>query len=372
MSRTTTGQNTGEASPRVMENGQLNGSTIGQPRAASGMKNGGGVDGSTTELTADEQNRFQSFIEQCRENGLLQRPTGLSAEDTLDGLNDEVTLLRFLCARAFDVPGALQQFKEAQAIRCSVNTTEAYNTIDIDDFEHLRSIYPHWSGHRTKDGLPICILDAANLDGPNFAKYHNYTLSQVTCRAITSLDYLTRFVLPLCSAMADRPDSDQPVSRAVYLVDITYISLKQAWSIRGYAQSVTGLLATCYPEVVDKIYVVNAPPYFSKIWAFIKGWIDPNTATKLVIVPPADVMTTLLEMMDIECIPERYGGQSKAEGGLVPRVDGLKDLLGVEKLPDGPIKWTVDQGNRTAVAVGARGGEARKELLGSVSVKLAL
>ncbi|KAI1741492.1 CRAL/TRIO domain protein [Xylaria scruposa] len=345
-----------------MENGKLIDSTIGEPRG-SGRKNGR-LDVSTTGLTADEQKSFQSFIKQCREHGLLQRPTGLSAEDTLDGLNDEVTLLRFLCARAFDVPGALQQFKEAQAIRNSVNTAEAYNNIDIDEFEYLRSIYPHWSGHRTKDGLPICTLDAANLDGPNFAKYLNCTPSQVTCRAVTSLDYLTRFVLPLCSAMAD-----QPVSKAVYLVDITYISLKQGWNLRGYAQSFTGLLATCYPEVVDKIYVANAPPYFSRIWAFIKGWVDPNTATKLVILPPADVLTTLSKRIDIECIPERYGGQSKAEVGLVPRVDSLKPVLGIEELPDGPIKWTMDQGTRAAVAVGARRGEVRKELLGSVSTK---
>ncbi|KAI0441569.1 CRAL/TRIO domain protein [Xylaria telfairii] len=347
-----------------MENGQLDGFPAGEPRAKNGE-----LTGSTTGLTADGQKRFQLFVEQCRDHGLLNHPAGLSAEDTLDGLNDEVTLLRFLRARAFDVAGALRQFQEAQAIRCSVNTTETYNTIDIDDFEHLRSIYPHWSGHRTKHGLPICTLDAANLDGPHFAKYHNYTPSQVTCRAITSLDYLTRFVLPLCSTMTDRPDPDQPVSRGLYIVDITYISLRQAWNLRGYAQSITGLLATCYPEVVDKIYVVNAPPYFSKIWALLKGWIDPNTAKKLVIVPPADVLTTLLETIDIECIPERYGGQSKAEYGLVPRVDGLKDLVGVEELPDGPIKWTIDQGNRTAVAVGARGGEARKEFLGPVGVK---
>ncbi|KAI0469141.1 CRAL/TRIO domain protein [Xylaria cf. heliscus] len=361
-------KNTGSRDRGKLENGKLNGSTTtGEPRASE-MKNGE-LNGPTAGLTADAQKCFQSFVEECRDHGLLQRPDGLSAEDALDGLNDEVTLLRFLSGRGFDVPGALRQFKEALAIRNSVNTTEAYDTIDIDDFEHLRGIYPQWSGHRTKKGLPICTLDAANLEGPNFAKYHNYTPSQVTCRAITSLDYLTRFVLPLCSVRADRPDPDQPVSKAVYIVDITYISLRQAWNIRGYAQSITGLLATCYPEVVDKIYVVNAPPYFSKVWAIIKGWIDPNTATKLVIVPPADVLTTLLEVIDIECIPGRYGGQSKAQNGAVPPVDDLKDLLGIEELPDGPIKWTIDQGSRTAVAVGARGGEARKELLGPVDVK---
>ncbi|KAI0408302.1 CRAL/TRIO domain protein [Xylaria palmicola] len=355
-----------------MENGQLIGSTNGEPRAGETENVNGVVDDSTTGLTADGKECLQSFMKKCQEQGLLERPAGLSDKDALDGLNDEITLFRFLYARAFDIPGALRQFKEAQAIRTSVNTAGAYDTIDIDDFEHLRSIYPHWSGHRTKRGLPLCTLDAANLDGEKFAKYNAYTPSQITCRAITSLDYLTRFVLPLCSAMTDRPNPDQPVSNAVYLVDITYITLRQAWSLRGYAQSITGLLATCYPEVVDKIYVLNAPPYFSKIWAFLKGWIDPGTATKLVIVSPADVLPTLLEIIDIESIPERYGGKSTADNGMVPPVDGLKGLLGVEALPDGPIKWTVDQGNRTAVAVGVRDGKARHEVLGPVGIKAAL
>ncbi|GAP86820.1 putative CRAL TRIO domain protein [Rosellinia necatrix] len=353
-----------------MENGQQNGSTTGELRSNAG--DNGKLDDSTTGLTGYQQQRFESFVEQCREEGLLERPVGLVAEDALDGLNDEVTLLRFLSARSFDAPGALAQFKEAQTIRNSVNSAEHYNGIDIDDFEHLRRMYPHWSGHRTKRGLPICTLDVANLDGSNLAKFNNCTPSEATCRAITSLDYLTRFVLPLCSAMTDRPDPSKPVSNAVYLVDITYISLRQAWGVRRYAQSITGLLATCYPEVVDKIYVLNAPPYFSKIWAFIKSWIDPNTAKKLVIVPPEDVLTTLSETIDVECIPERYGGKSKAKDGELPSVAGLQDLLGVQELPEGPIKWATDQGIRTAVAVGVRGGEARREVLSSASIKAAL
>ncbi|KAI0423429.1 CRAL/TRIO domain protein [Xylaria sp. FL1042] len=352
-----------------MENGQVDGSTLEEPRASE--KENGELNGFTTELAAHEHQCFQSFVKQCRELGLLERPTGLSAEDTVDGLHDETTLLRFLYARSFDVSGALQQFKEAQAIRHSTNSAEAYNSIDIDDFEHLRSIYPHWSGQLTKRGLPICLLDAANLDGANLAKYRSYSVSQITRRALTSLDYLTRFALPLCAMMAADPPS-KPISGAVYLVDIASISLRQAWSLRGYAQSITGLLATCYPEVVDTIYVLNAPPYFPRIWSFLKGWFDPRTAEKLVIVPPADVLSILLEEIDVECIPERYGGQARDEHGVVPLVGGLKELLGVEELPDGPIKWTMHQGKRTAVAVGTREGEVRNEVVGPVDIKAAL
>lgn len=210
------------------------------------------------------------------------------------------------------------------------------------------------------------------MDGSNIAKFNNYTPADITCRAITSLDYLTRFVLPLCSAVTDRPNPEKAISNAVYLIDITDLTLRQTWGIRRYAQSVTGLLATCYPEVVDKIYILNAPSYFSRIWAFIKSWVDPNTAKKLVIVSPEDVLTTLLETIDVESIPERHGGKSTAKEGTIPTVDGLEKLLGVEKLPDGPIKWITDQGIRTAAAVGTRNGEARVELLRPSGAKVTL
>ncbi len=74
-----------------MENGQVNGSTLGEPRASE--RENGELNGPATGLTAHEQQCFQSFVKQCREQGLLERPTGLSAEDTLDGLHDEAALL---------------------------------------------------------------------------------------------------------------------------------------------------------------------------------------------------------------------------------------------------------------------------------------
>jgi hypothetical protein len=117
--------------------------------------------------------------------------------------------------------------------------------------------------------------------------------------------------------------------------------------------------------------VLNAAPYFGKIWSLLKGWIDPRTASKLVIVSPADVFTTLSEAMDIESIPERYGGKSRGEHGMMPCLDtGMKELLGVEELPHGPIKWSMEQQEqqeqqekRTAVAVGSKEGGVRRELL---------
>jgi tRNA G46 methylase TrmB len=55
--------------------------------------------------------------------------------------------------------------------------------------------------------------------------------------------------------MKDRPEPHKPVMSAVFLVDIASFSFKQAWNVRGYAQDISKLLATCYPETVKKVYV---------------------------------------------------------------------------------------------------------------------
>lgn len=81
-------------------------------------------------------------------------------------------------------------------------------------------------------------------DGPDMAQ-----------RACVFHDTLTRFVLPLCTAMRDRPDNENPVTHSVYLVDVSSISLKQAWDLKDFAQDISWILATCYPETIKYIFV---------------------------------------------------------------------------------------------------------------------
>lgn len=56
--------------------------------------------------------------------------------------------------------------------------------------------------------------------------------------------------------MRDQPEPvEVPLTSAVYLVDIVSFTFKQAWNVRAYAQDISKLLATCYPEVVARVYV---------------------------------------------------------------------------------------------------------------------
>jgi len=122
-------------------------------------------------------------------------------------------------------------------------------------------------------------------------------------------------------------------------------------------------------NILIRDQVLNASPYFGKIWNVLKRWIDPRTAEKLVIVPPDKVMPTLSESISIANIPQAYGGQFAFEPGMPPELD--KDTRAVmtwlseptNVLPKGPIKWIVDeQGIRKALAVGKQNGTQRHQL----------
>lgn len=78
-----------------------------------------------------------------------------------------------------------------------------------------------------------------------------------------------------------------------------------------------------YPELVERVFIVNAPKIFPTIWAFVKPFVDPNTRSKLEICGN-NYKQRLLEYISEDVLLERYGGKSKDEskicwGGRIPR-----------------------------------------------------
>jgi hypothetical protein len=71
----------------------------------------------------------------------------------------------------------------------------------------------------------------------------------------------------------------------------------------------------------------------------------------------------LQETIAIENIPVQFGGKFEYEPGGLPNLDeGLRKQLrwvgeSRTKLPAGPLKWIVRDGQRTAVVTGSMGGE---------------
>jgi hypothetical protein len=135
------------------------------------------------------------------------------------------------------------------------------------------------------------------------------------------------------------------------------------------------LLATAhYPETLDRIFLIGAPSFFPTVWGWVKRWFDPITVSKIFILSAAEVKPTLLQYMDEENIPKKYGGKLDFKFGDMPMLEpAIADSLdwqdetrkgGFRSFPTGPIKWQKgENGKMQAIAVGTQNGTKRNRPL---------
>ena len=222
-------------------------------------------------------------------------------------------------------------------------------------------------------------------------------------RLFALYENLTRFVMPLCSAVPGRPNPETPVDQSNNIVDISHVGLKQFWNLRSHMQDASTLATAHYPETLDRIFVstthdlvvcslgvyrklitqiIGAPAFFPTVWGWIKKWFDPITTSKIFILAQHEVLPTLKAFMDIDSIPKKYGGNLDFECGKMPVLDSaVKDVLDMAS-PDlermfltAPVKWIDDiDGDMTAVGVGSIDGKERREKVATLHAfaKLAL
>lgn len=74
-------------------------------------------------------------------------------------------------------------------------------------------------------------------------------------RLFALYENLTRFVMPLCSAVPGRPNPETPVDQSNNIVDISKVGLKQFWNLRSHMQDASQLATAHYPETLDRIFV---------------------------------------------------------------------------------------------------------------------
>ncbi|KAL4787179.1 CRAL-TRIO domain-containing protein [Aspergillus varians] len=323
-------------------------------------------------LNAEGASAFSTFSRQCAEKGLLQRRNGLTDEDSPDGITDERTLLRFLQANQLDPSKALEQFQQATKFHTENDALRLYDLMSVSDFEDTRLLYPHWTGRCDRYGRPILMLDVSALGKEalmHWRETRNMPLktgsgfpSTMVQRALVYFDHFTRFVLPLCSAV-----HGASVTNCVYVVDASSLSMRQAWDVREFAQEISWILATCYPETIYRVYACNISGYCSRLWAILKPFVDPVTAAKIRFLQSSESYSFLKEEIDHANIPSTIGGGHQFDTGMRPDLDEeICQALGwtapQTDLPPGPLKWTqTEEGKKKAVATGTVEGEPRRE-----------
>lgn len=301
--------------------------------------------------------------------------------------HDDETLLRYLRARKFTPQEAFNQFKDTEDWRKENELEEIYETIEVEEYEQTRRLYPQWTGRRDKRGIPVYVYEVAGLNNKAIEAYSSSTnavaktKSQVPVkmlRLFALYENLCRFVMPLCSAVPDRPHPETPISQSNNIVDISKVGLKQFWNLKQHMQDASQLATAHYPETLDRIFIIGAPSFFPTVWGWIKRWFDPITVSKIFILSNADMKKTLEQYIDPENIPKKYGGKLDFKFGDLPILEpSIENYLrwkapqpgkeGHKTIPTGPLRWEYDnQGDLVAVAVGSEKGIPRRNVIASL------
>ncbi|KAG2144171.1 CRAL/TRIO domain-containing protein [Suillus bovinus] len=279
----------------------------------------------------DRGQSLEAFKAKLRNAELYQ-----SASDDTAASHDDITLLRFLRARRYDVDKAQKQFSDTEAWRKQHNVDELFRTFEANEMESARRFYPRWTGRRDKTGLPVYVYRLASLDAPLRKELESVPSDRRYQRIVVLYEAMTRFVLPLCCHLA----APTPVSSVTTIIDLEQVSLSAMWSLRSHLQVASTMATANYPETLGTIAIVNSPSFFPTIWNWIKTWFDEGTRNKIHILGK-DPGPTLRSLIDERDIPQAYGGQLPWKFEDDPDLDdAIKEVIG--EMPKGPVLFVDD------------------------------
>ncbi|EPS41027.1 hypothetical protein H072_5087 [Dactylellina haptotyla CBS 200.50] len=326
-------------------------------------------------LTDDQKAALMDFKVLLSEKGLYQPETIIDEKRSTPASHEDSYLLRFLRAGRFNLPASFRQLEATEKWRKNGGVDGIYKDFDVKEFEETRKYYPQWTGRRDKNGVPIQVYEVGALDSRKMNMYYQSAksgaksttsnLPATSQRLIMIAEHSTNFVVPLCSSVTDRPNAEVPIETTVNIVDITGLGFSQFWGLRNHLKDASTLAQSYYPEALEKVFVIGAPSGFTKIWDWAKGWFDAATTSKIYFLTPDNITSTLQEHIDIEHIPQKYGGKLDWKFGDEPKLDDkLRSMLssaGSTAVPfvPGSVRWKDTEGKYQVEVLGTDEGRRR-------------
>ncbi|VDP90522.1 unnamed protein product [Echinostoma caproni] len=141
--------------------------------------------------------------------------------------------------------------------------------------EVIEKYFPGGICGHDKLGRPLFIAPVGCLDPKSFLKC--ITRTEFLQSRVYELEHIMKVVFPQASARAGRL-----IDQLSVIMDMQGLGLKHMSPslLTIVSESVT-VLESNYPEVLGTCFVVNAPPLFSRLYAFIKPLLSRETQEKV-------------------------------------------------------------------------------------------
>jgi len=247
---------------------------------------------------------------------------------------DDVRLLRFLRARAFDVEKAKSLLEEDIAWRKKEGIDDIKETfLNEEKAKEFLAYYPRAQHGFSKDGLPVFFERFGVLDAKGIMA--SYPLRTLLRSHLYGMELREQALEELSKK------EGKPRDEGIYII---FDLIELGWK-HFYMPAINVVMESLkiddlhYPELIKKLIIINAPSIFSVFWRLIKPMMDPRTVEKTEIYGN-NFLSYLEKDIDLESFPRVFGGKCTCE----------KDVC-IEG--GGPIIETPDV-NFKEVTVGAR------------------
>ncbi|KAJ7961155.1 patellin-6-like [Quillaja saponaria] len=210
----------------------------------------------------------------------------------------DVILLKFLRARDFRVPDALNMLLKCLAWRKEFG---ADGIVDEElGFKELEGVVAYMQGY-DKEGHPVCynaygvfrdkdMYERIFGDEEKLKKFLRWRV-QVLERGINLLHF--------------KPGGINSIIQVTDLKDMPKRELRVA------SNQILSLFQDNYPEMVARKIFINVPWYFSLLYSVFSPFLTQRTKSKFVISKEGKVAETLYKFIRPEDIPVQYGGLSR-------------------------------------------------------------
>lgn len=216
-------------------------------------------------------------------------------------------LCRWCRARKYNFEDIMMMVEEATKCRAEGKTANFYpnpkSALGCDTAVYAAQ-YPQVYSGVAKNGSPLYFSKIGNLNVEgiecittvsSIVKYHWYVMIH---------DFANR----LRSHKKDDPTFTN--FECVCVMDLGNLTMGQIGSkCMTIVKEQSAIDSLCFPETLNKMYIINSPRFFSATWGIIKGWLDPRTANKIEVISNRKTWeTALLDYVDPDQLPSDYGG----------------------------------------------------------------
>jgi hypothetical protein len=154
---------------------------------------------------------------------------------------------------------------------------ELVKSFEYAEKRQVAQQYPRYYHKTDKLGRPIYVEDLGKLDIKLMMKITSE--DRFVKNHIVEYEKFITQKLPACSIRAG-----QHIEQSCSILDLKGIPIGQFPSVSSLVRTISQLSQDYYPEMLGRMFLINAPMLFTTIWGVIKLFLDETTVNKIVIL----------------------------------------------------------------------------------------